>query len=125
MRRRSGRRAWTALPLVIVALAGCGDTQSTGDSDEPNAAKAPTTVATASPERTAHASAQERSPVKRRDKSGSSSAAAAALEELPVKGRAPKTGYSREQYGNGWLSVKGCATRDRMLERDLTTKRFL
>jgi hypothetical protein len=42
-----------------------------------------------------------------------------------VKGRAPKTGYSREQFGEGWLAVNGCDTRDRMLRRDLTRKSFV
>ncbi len=41
------------------------------------------------------------------------------LSELPVKGRAPKTGYSREQFGNGWAKTNGCSTRDIILYRDL------
>src|SRR4051812_47072716 len=104
MRSRSPFRAWTACSLVIVALAGCGDAQS--DSAEPNAAKGPTRSATASSERTAQARPEARATVKPRDKRDSNSASAA-LEALPVKGRAPKTGYSREQYGDGWVSVHG------------------
>lgn len=44
------------------------------------------------------------------------------LEELDVKGRAPKTGYARELFGNGWadLDGDGCHTRDEILRRDLT-----
>jgi hypothetical protein len=42
------------------------------------------------------------------------------LEKLPVKGRAPKTGYSRDQFGNGWGEINGCDTRNVILERDLT-----
>jgi uncharacterized protein DUF1524 len=45
--------------------------------------------------------------------------ALAALERLPVKGRAPKTGYDRERFGGDWASVDGCDTRERILERDL------
>jgi hypothetical protein len=41
------------------------------------------------------------------------------LETLPVKGRAPKTDYSREQFGNGWSDVGGCDTRNSILHRDL------
>lgn len=41
------------------------------------------------------------------------------LEGLAVKGRAPKTGYSRLQFGNGWLESGGCDTRNRILARDL------
>lgn len=43
-----------------------------------------------------------------------------ALESLPVKDRAPKTGYAREQFGNGWGKTNGCSTRDIILYRDLT-----
>jgi Protein of unknown function (DUF1524) len=42
-----------------------------------------------------------------------------AVSRLEVKGRAPKTGYSRARFGDGWASVDGCDTRDRILERDL------
>jgi hypothetical protein len=48
--------------------------------------------------------------------------AAALLETLPVKGRAPKTGYDREgKFGSAWLDVdrNGCNTRDDILARDL------
>jgi Protein of unknown function (DUF1524) len=48
--------------------------------------------------------------------------ATAVLETLPVKGRAPKTGYSRYQFGQAWADVdrNGCDTRNDMLKRDLT-----
>src|SRR4051794_27349376 len=52
-------------------------------------------------------------------------AAAAALAKLPVKGRAPKTGYSRRQFGDGWVTADGCDTRDRILTRDLTATAYL
>ena len=44
------------------------------------------------------------------------------LEKLPVKGRAPKTGYSRNQFGPQWSDVdrNGCDTRNDILKRDLT-----
>lgn len=41
------------------------------------------------------------------------------LETLEVKGRAPKTGYERSQFGDGWSSVEGCTTRNIILHRDL------
>ena len=51
-----------------------------------------------------------------------SGTALAALEGLPVKGRAPKTGYSRDQFGPAWADVdhNGCDTRNDVLARDLT-----
>ena len=44
----------------------------------------------------------------------------AALESLAVKGRAPKTGYKRTQFGSGWRRVGVCDTRNIILARDLT-----
>lgn len=40
------------------------------------------------------------------------------LEELAVKGRAPKTGYSREAFYNGWPTVDGCNLRQRIIKRE-------
>ena len=44
------------------------------------------------------------------------------LETLPVKGRAPKTGYERSLFGPTWADVdqNGCDTRNDILNRDLT-----
>lgn len=42
------------------------------------------------------------------------------LNQLVVKGRAPKTDYSRDQFGPGWGSSLGCDTRNTILYRDLT-----
>jgi len=44
------------------------------------------------------------------------------LNSLPVKGRAAKTGYSRDQFGQRWADVNrnGCDTRNDILKRDLT-----
>lgn len=56
----------------------------------------------------------------------SRSGALAALATLAVKGRAPKTGYSRAQFGPAWSDVdrNGCDTRNDVLNRDLTAKRW-
>jgi len=53
-------------------------------------------------------------------------ASLAALNALPVKGRAPKTGYSRDQFGQAWADVdhNGCDTRNDILRRDLTAETF-
>jgi hypothetical protein len=46
----------------------------------------------------------------------------AALATLPVRGRAPRTGYERERFGQAWADVdrNGCDTRNDILRRDLT-----
>lgn len=43
------------------------------------------------------------------------------IDSLPVKGRAPLTGYRREEFGNGWADKDGdgCSTREDVLRRDL------
>lgn len=53
--------------------------------------------------------------------------AVAQLQELPVKGRAPKTGYDRDMFGTAWTDDvtvdggrNGCDTRNDILARDLT-----
>ncbi|WP_082874329.1 DUF1524 domain-containing protein [Arthrobacter sp. OY3WO11] len=48
--------------------------------------------------------------------------AAHLLATLPIKGRAPKTGYDRALFGQAWADVdrNGCDTRNDILQRDLT-----
>ena len=45
------------------------------------------------------------------------------LASISVKGRAPKTGYTRDQFGPAWKDVdkNGCDTRNDILKRDLVT----
>jgi hypothetical protein len=53
-------------------------------------------------------------------------AALAAVESLPVKGRAPRTGYDRDRFGSPWADTDSnrCDTRDDILRRDLTGVRL-
>ena len=48
------------------------------------------------------------------------------LDSIAVKGRAPKTGYTRAQFGQTWADVNrnGCDTRNDILKRDLTNVVF-
>jgi hypothetical protein len=48
------------------------------------------------------------------------------LATLPIKGRAPKTGYDRALFGQAWADVdrNGCDTRNDILKRDLTAITF-
>lgn len=47
--------------------------------------------------------------------------ATSALNALQVKGRAPKTNYSRDQFGGSWGKIGLCDTRNAILIRDLTS----
>ena len=40
------------------------------------------------------------------------------LEKLEVKGRAPKTGYKRDEFYNSWPTVDGCNLRQRIIKRE-------
>ncbi len=53
-----------------------------------------------------------------------SSPALDVLDTLPVKGRAPMTGYSRDLFGGDWSDVdgNGCDTRSDILRRDLVER---
>ena len=55
-----------------------------------------------------------------------SGTALAAVAKLPVKGRAPKTGYSRDQFGQAWFDTdrNGCDTRNDILRRDLKSRQM-
>ena len=49
-----------------------------------------------------------------------SGSAAVALSKLAVKGRAPMTGYSREQFGGEWADEGTCSMRDKVLAAGMT-----
>ena len=91
---RRRRRAWPWTVLLLVALAaGLGGPVWL---DARAAARYPVTAADLTAGRTA-------------------------LESLAVKGRAPRTGYAREEFGQAWADVdrNGCDTRNDVLARDL------
>jgi hypothetical protein len=73
--------------------------------------------AASSPDRTQPGTAPEPTPSAVRP----AGTAAALLATLPVKGRAPMTGYSRDEFGQAWADVdrNGCDTRNDILRRDL------
>jgi hypothetical protein len=89
------------------ADASTSGTASTDAGPEPTIATSSGTGGEADPEAGAQASADAR----------------ATLAALPVKGKAPATGYDREaDFGTAWLDVdhNGCDTRNDVLARDLT-----
>jgi hypothetical protein len=57
---------------------------------------------------------------------GDAAKALAQLEDIPVRGRASKSGYSREEFGPAWADTdqNGCDTRNDILARDLTDETF-
>lgn len=54
-----------------------------------------------------------------------SSQAGDALQSLPIKGRAPKTGYTRAAFSDGWDTVGTCDMRNIILARDMTNLTYV
>jgi hypothetical protein len=154
-RKQTGqRRAHPILSIVVVpailglllyAVGGCG---ASGEVNKPSVPPTRTTATSAKPAPTGPTEKtspprQPTSPATRtspappkpsptpsrpepapKPRSGT---ALSVLAKLPVKGRAPKTGYNREQFGEAWsddVNVpdghNGCDTRNDILRRDLT-----
>lgn len=92
-----------ALLVGAVALVAFGWTSSNRDENAPVESQGPSASPSASP-------------------SQSGDLAVDALTRLEIKGRAPKTGYSREQFGQSWrdLDRNGCDQRNDVLRRDLS-----
>lgn len=53
------------------------------------------------------------------EQSADANSAINVLEKLEVKGRAPKTGYTRDQFYGSWPVVDGCSLRQRIIKREL------
>jgi len=108
------RVALALLCLSLVGLAGCeGTSLGAWSQGSTSASATPSTAATSSATT---------------DPSSENAAvrpgpALAALATLAVKGRAPKTGYDRDLFGQAWADVdrNGCDTRNDVLRRDLTS----
>lgn len=110
----SGRRA-AAAAAVALLLAGCGYGAGGQGSLLPGAPGRSATPASSS------------APLPRQAAPATAGKALAALAGLPVKGRAPKTGYSRAQFGAAWADVdhNGCDTRNDVLKSQLTGVAFV
>ncbi|NGP07241.1 DUF1524 domain-containing protein [Rhodococcus sp. 14C212] len=113
-------RGWSAgLAAAALLLAGCAAATDTGTrTHAPTVAATPTVTTTPTP-----APAASPTPV---PADASATPALTTLATLPIKGRAPKTGYDRELFGPAWSDDvdvdgghNGCDTRNDILRRDL------
>ena len=113
----SNRPADRSLPVSTATPKGAASaTTDTFASPEITSAQSPTPTPPASLKLRATPT-----PVKKTDSHVGKGAAIAALASLAVKGRAPKTGYDRRQFGQRWrdLDRNGCDQRNDILRRDL------
>jgi hypothetical protein len=106
-------------PASIGAATVVGDAQSSTIAEQSAAPTvAPSSGTVPVPPTTAAASATA--------KPAAAGTALAAVARLTVKGRAPKTGYTRAQFGQAWYDVdgNGCDTRNDILLRDLKKRQM-
>ncbi|MBA4023867.1 MAG: deoxyribonuclease [Gordonia sp.] len=132
--RARSRRRWhvvVAIAAIVAGVAlvgGCDDAAVDG---APAQVVDPSAFPSAAPVSTSVVAPQSVAPpattVATRAASPDASAAVAQLDTLAVKGRAPKTGYDRDLFGQAWtddVNVEGghngCDTRNDILRRDLT-----
>jgi hypothetical protein len=123
---RSGAVDWIAAGLAGLLLVSA--TACAGTGTAPAAAPAPAASSTAPASSPAPAAETGTPDPGTSDGAPTTQQPAAAgnaldvLATIPVKGRAPKTGYSRDQFGQAWADAdrNGCDTRNDMLRRDLT-----
>ena len=119
------------VPIVITLLVigGCGQFvnglfDSNPQSSSAPALSSPTSAPsqTPKPEQSASETGESQSPqptASPTNPTADSGEALEALESLAIKGRAPKTGYDRDLFSDGWGSYAGCDWRNRILARDL------
>jgi hypothetical protein len=102
----------TATPVDVTAASEATETPS----PTPTVTATTTVTATATPTVTPTPTKTAASP-----ETAGRGTALAAVADLTVKGRAPKTGYDRDKFGQAWFDAdrNGCDTRNDMLRRDL------
>lgn len=114
--------------VAVVALVGVVAPDDTKQSSEQAAAVTPTTEPTRVPDPSRSTdSSRSSEPAASSSVTVTPTGALATLAGLPVKGRAPTTGYTRGRFGQTWsddvdvaLGHNGCDTRNDILRRDLT-----
>ena len=114
----------------LTAAAGPVTAQSTSAAPAPAATPAsptPAPAATTSTPRATPSSKASTTPTPPADRATTEptvGAAILAVEALKVKGRAPRTGYDRAQFGSGWVDVdrNGCDSRNDQLKSTLSDR---
>lgn len=119
--------ATSAAAAAVLSLTGCEDANATaGRTTTTTAASTTTTLSAAPAASTVPATTLATDQILTVSPDEAATQALAQLETLPVKGRAPKTGYERAMFGQAWTDDvtvdggrNGCDTRNDILRRDL------
>ena len=113
---------------LLLTVFACSPVDSTSSSSaQPSTTSLPSSTTTPEPEPSQTAEEQQSTAdMIGQALEGAQDNALTVLNTLAVKGRAPKTGYSRDQFGAAWADVdhNGCDTRNDILNRDLTDKTY-
>jgi len=133
-------RSLTVVLAAVVLLSGCGPAADGPATSLGNSGSSPSSADTAqTPSPTATPTttlspvvapvatvAPTTPPKSSTPKPAVAGTALAAVAKLTVKGRAPKTGYTRAQFGQAWFDTdrNGCDTRNDILRRDLKSKQM-
>ncbi|CAL9506586.1 hypothetical protein SUDANB6_03559 [Streptomyces sp. enrichment culture] len=120
-------RAATALAAAVLLVSGCGE--PAGDGSPTGTGPATADGRAVSPLRNPDGTKPGLAPV---TTDADRAAAREVIEELPTKGRGPKTGYDRDEFGYAWMDTadgvplarNGCDTRNDLLRRDGRDLRF-
>ncbi|NII40201.1 hypothetical protein E9228_000820 [Curtobacterium flaccumfaciens] len=119
-RRRTRATVQSSIVTLVIAVGVWALYSSGALSSGADASASSSTSATST---STSATTSTATPGPTRASSRAAAAARATLAALPVKGKAPATGYDREaDFGTAWLDVdhNGCDTRNDVLARDLT-----
>ena len=119
--------AMAVLWMIGQANQGNDGTPASSDATSPSTTPAPTRTTPAAPAATkpgrpSASPTHTPKPTPRATPKAGPGTALAVLATLPVKGRAPMTGYDRAEFGQAWLDADrdGCDTRNDVLRRDVS-----
>ena len=112
--------------FILASFFGCSDSSDSNRSvPTPTATETPSEEPSATESSTPSPSGASPSPSATTDTaSEASSPALNALATIPIKGRAPKTGYDRDLFASDWDYSFGCDMRNKILRRDFVQFQF-
>ncbi len=115
-------RSLMSVMAAVVLLSGCGRASIGPTAPDSGAASAPSSPDVAPSPTPTVTKASVPAPTSTMPEPEAAGTALAAVGALTVKGRAPESGYTRDQFGQAWADVdrNGCDTRNDILRRDLT-----
>ncbi|MFG2324732.1 HNH endonuclease family protein [Streptomyces sp. NPDC048568] len=124
------RTGWTAgAALALALVSGCEGLEGDAASPTDSGAAAPAAGPAVSPLRNPDGTGPGLAPV---TGDGPEATARGLIEDLETKGRGPKTGYDRDEFGYAWMDTadgvplarNGCDTRNDLMNRDGEDVRF-